>query len=185
MDLTILKKYFSINLKDYQNIGIDLEINKLLLVFTVGVIIAALAINFNQTGINLVVKKLLRRNALSIDSAITVGEMCIDGWRTRFLLSTSGRLKKLVGRVGEREYTYEEFVRLNKEKKYKEEKIDFATARFYLREEGIGRSRHIVEVGHTSMLNTILFSILIFAIYVCVSLIMPEILTVVNNMLAK
>ena len=185
MDLTILKKYFSINLNDYQNIGIDLEINKLLLAFTVGVIIAALAINFNQTGINLVVKRLLRKNALGVDSAITLGEMRIDGWRTRLLLSSSDRLKKLVGRVGEREYTYEEFVRLNKEKKYKEEKIDFATARFYLREEGIGRSRHIVEVGHTSMLNTVLFSILIFAIYVCISLLMPEILTVINNMLAK
>ena len=111
--------------------------------------------------------------------------MRIDGWRTRLLLSSSDRLKKLVGRVGEREYTYEEFVRLNKEKKYKEEKIDFATARFYLREEGIGRSRHIVEVGHTSMLNTVLFSILIFAIYVCILLLMPEILTVINNMLAK
>lgn len=183
--MDLIAKYLHINLKDYANIGIDLEINKLLLAFTVGVIIASLAINFNQTGINVTVKKLLRKHATDEASALTLNQLGINTMRIRLLLSSSGQLKRLVARVGEPTYTYEEFVKLNKEKKYKEEKIDFTAARFYLREESIGRSRHIVEVGHTSMLNTVLFSVLVFAIFVCLSLLMPEILTFINNMIVS
>ena len=145
MDLNILKKYFYINLKDYPSIGIDLYINQILLWFAIGIIVASFAISFNRTTINIILKKLLRRNALDEGAALTLGELGINSWRTRLLLSGSGQLRRLVGRVGEKNYSYDEFVKLNKEKKYKEEKVDFTTARFYLRAESMDRSRHLQQ----------------------------------------
>ena len=181
----ILEKYFYINLKDYPSIGIDLYINQILLWFTIGIIVASFAISFNRTTINIILKKLIRRNAVSEETALTLGELGINAWRTRLLLSGSGQLCRLVGRVGEISYSYEEFVKLNKEKKYKEEKVDFATARFYLRSESMDRSRHLVETGTTSMLNAVLFSVLVFAIYICIALLMPEILTFISGIIKQ
>ena len=183
MDLKFLNKYLNLNLKDYSNIGIDLEINKLLLCFLVGAIVASVLMSFNTTRINITVKKLLRRSALNEESALTLDELGINTWSIRRLLSASSQLKRLVARVGEPQYTYEEYIALTKKKGYKEEKIDFSLARFYLREDGLARSRHIVEVGQTSILNTVLFSVLLVAIYCCLALLMPEILTLINNLL--
>ena len=185
MDFNILKKYFFLNLKDYPNIGVDIYINQVILIFTVGIIIASFLINYNRTGINLIVKRLLRKKAMAPDSALTISELGISSYRTRSLLKSSGQLKKLVARVGEESLTYEEYTKLIKNKKYKEERLDFTSARFYLREEMIGRSRHIVEAGTTSMLNAVLFAVLLISVYICLSLLMPDILNLINNMLAN
>ena len=185
MDFNIFKKYFFLNLKDYPNIGVDIYINQVILIFTVGIIIASFLINYNRTGINLIVKRMLRKKALTSDSALTLDELGVNSFRTRSLLLGSGQLKKLVGRVGEETLSYEEYIKLTRNKKYKEERLDFTSARFYLREEMIGRSRHIVEVGTTSMLNAVLFAILLISVYICLSLLMPDILNFINNMLGN
>ena len=65
MDFNIFKKYFFLNLKDYPNIGVDIYINQVILIFTVGIIIASFLINYNRTGINLIVKRMLRKKALT------------------------------------------------------------------------------------------------------------------------
>lgn len=180
----IYEKYFLLNLKDYPNIGINLEINKLVLAFTIGVVIASLLVNYHRAYIHLTIKSLLRHNAFDQKSAKNLGELGINVSSVRFALSRSGQLSKMVRRVGEVHYTYEEYVEKQKLRDKKEEKIDFATALFYLDEYHLDRARHISETGTPSLIKAILFALLILAIGGCLFLLMPEILTGINSLLA-
>lgn len=61
--MNFYEKYFLLNLKDYPGIGIDLEINKLLLFLVIGTIIALIFVGFRRAGVALVIKSILRREA--------------------------------------------------------------------------------------------------------------------------
>ncbi len=180
----IYEKYFLLNLKDYPNIGINLEINKLVLAFTLGVVIASFLINYHRSYTYLAVKRLLRHGALDEKNAKTLGEIGINTASVRFALSRSGQLTKMIRRVGEPHYSYEEYVAKMKSRSKREEKIDFDTARFFLDETQLDRAHHISEVGSPSFLRSILFAVLILTMGVCIFLLMPEILMWINNLLA-
>ena len=179
----IYEKYFLLNLKDYPNIGINLEINKLVIAFTIGIVVASLLINFHRSYTYLTVKRLLRHGALDQANAKTLDELGINVPSVRFALSRSGQLTKMVRRVGEPHYTYEEYVKELKKRNKKEEKIDFSSSLFYVDEGQLDRVRHISEAGSPSLFRSILFAFLLFVIGICIFLLMPEILTLVNNLL--
>ena len=181
----IYEKYFLLNLKDYPNIGINLEINALVLAFTVGVVIASLLINYHRGYTYLAAKRLLRHGALDEKNAKTLGELGINTASVRFALSRRGHLSKMVRRVGEPHYTYEEYVAKMKSRDKKDEKIDFSTAVFYLDEAHLDRARHISEAESPSLIKSILFACLILSIGICLFLLMPEILTGINSLLGQ
>ena len=180
----IYEKYFLLNLKDYPNIGINLEINKLVLALTLGVIIASLMINYHRSYIHLTAKRMLRYGALDEKSAKTLSGLGINLSSVRRALSRTGQLTKMVRRVGEPHYSYEEYIKKTKSRDKAEEKIDFDTALFYLDETQLDRARHISESGTPSLVRSILFAVLLLTIGVCVFLLMPEILTWINSLLA-
>ena len=187
----------TINLKDYTNIGIDLEITKLLFAFFIGIIVATVVINYNRACTALVIKRLLRREALSQESARTLTELSVATLGVKMLLRSNGRIKRIIKRVGEKEYTYEEYMALGRKRKKNkgegtpetsakaEEKIDFSTARFYLSEERLDEAKGIVERDRSSVLNTVLLCILVTAVFVCLVLVMPELLNLINGALAS
>ena len=176
------QKYLLINLKDYDNIGIDLEITKVLLAFVIALLFTVVAINLIRASMHALIKKLIRREAFSEDSALTLSELELDKFRIRMLLKSSGQLSKIVSRAGEKKYTYEEYVALSKEKGFKDT-IDFKEARFYISEDGRDRATHIYEENEVSVLQTVLLCVLIVAVFVCIMLLMPSILTLINNLL--
>ena len=178
-------KYFIINLSDYPNIGIDLQINVVLFCFLIGMIVTTLIINYRtETNLTLI-KKLLRYEANSEENAKTLSEIGFYTAMAKLTLRGSGRIKKLISRVGEKQMTYEEYVEAIKDKKYKEEEIDFENARFYIKEESLDEAVKISETNTTSLVNTILLCVLMVAIYVFLMFLMPSILTLVNNILAN
>lgn len=179
----LYEKYLLLNLKDFPNIGIDLEINKILLALTLGLIVAALLINYHRSYMHLTVKKLLRHSAIDEKSAKTLSELGISSGAVRLALSRTGQLTKIVRRVGEPTYTYEEYVAKTKTRGYKEGKINFDEAQFYIDENHLDRARQINEAGDTSIFKSILFCLLILTVSGCIFLLMPEILTGVNNLL--
>ncbi len=204
--LQIYRRYLSINLKNYKYIGIDLEIGKVLLAFTIGIIIAAIVISLQRNMMIAIIKKLIRVEAIDKESAKTLSELGFTGFYAficRGLLKGSGRLKRLVKRVGEREYTYEEYVAIlkTKDKKKKQngeviketketrrslkEKIDFTTAKFYVKDQNSTDTRTLLDARGATLLHTVLFSVLVVSIYICLMLLMPEILTLINNSLAN
>ena len=89
----------------------------------------------------------------------------------------------MVARVGEKKMSYEEFIALTKKKGYKEEKLGLDTALFYIREEGRDRAKRVLDIGASSPLTTALFCLLLVAVFICLAMLMPGILSALNSLL--
>ncbi len=176
-------KYLSINLNDYSNIGIDLEISKILFCFLVGLIIATVIVNYRRASMILIIKKLLRHEVFSEDSAKSLPELDANSLGVRLSLTSDKRTMSMVKRAGEKQYTYEEYSALIKSKDFKEEKIDFEEAKFYLDETSLEDAKKVVDVPAPSVINTLLFCVLLIAVYICLILLIPEILNLINNLI--
>lgn len=179
------ENYISINLKDYPNIGFDLEITKILFCLLIGAIISTVLINYLRTGMNAVIKALIRKEATNEGSAKTLDELGLNSLSARYAVTRNSRLSKVIKYVGMKEYTYEEYSALIKTKGYREEKPDLKTAKFYIPEENKQEARLIYERHETSLISTLLFCVLLLAVFACISLALPEILTLIDNSLAK
>lgn len=176
--------YFFINLKNYPNINIDFEINVFLLIFTVALSVSIFVVNIYRGTMQNIVLQLTRHEAIGSGAAKTLKSLGLDnGFFLRHILSGEGELAKVVGRVGEITYTYEEYVELSKKGKLEKEKIDFDTAEFYIRngEGALDRANFIINNYGTSLFRSILYCVLFFALYVCIALAMPEILSIIDG----
>ena len=172
------------NLSDYKNINFDLEINKLLLIFLVGLIVATVIVNVKRGVLINTVKKLLRYEATDEESAKTLDEIKYQTLLVRNELKNETRLRRLISIVGEKKLTYEEYIALTKDKKYKEEKTDFSSARLYISAEKIKEAKIIEASNSVTPFNTVLLCILYFIIFTCLIILMPDILNLINNILA-
>jgi hypothetical protein len=181
----------SINLKSYPSLGFDLKIGWILLALTIGIIVAAVIITLQRNGMISLIKKLYRCEAKDENSAKALSELGLDNIVIRGLLKGSGRIRRIVKAVGEKEYTYEEYIALSKEKK-KKKRVDGVkkskekiTLRYYLCDFESSDTKNLVEARRSPLLNTILFCILMISIYVCVMLLMPDILDLLNDFIAN
>ena len=115
----IYVKYFSVNLNDYSNIGIDFEINKLLFFVAIGLCAACIFINYYQGNISVLLKKLIRLEAFSEDKSKTLKEIGLADHKPtkNLILKNTGIIKKVVAVVGRKTLTYEEYIALEKQKK--------------------------------------------------------------------
>ena len=176
-------KYFLINLNEFSNIGIDLEINKILFCFLIGIIVATVVVNYRNAGNVRLIRSLIRQEAFDEESAKTLTELNINNFNSKLSLKGEGKIAKIVKRVGAKELSYEEYKDAVKSKDYEEEKIDFETARFYIKDDAKDQAKRISESNTTSVLNTVLFCVLLVTIYVFIMFLMPSILTFLNNIL--
>ena len=208
----IYTKYFSLNLNDYQNIDVDFEINKFLFLVTLGLCIACFFINYYQSNISLLLKKLIRLEAFSEDKSKTLKELGLDGNKSvKMLISKNfGVLKKVIGVVGIKKMTYEEYVSAEKQKKQKKKRliskidnesenentdssenqvkrtdfgIDFSKAKIYILPDMKDYATHTLK-SNPSPIKTVLSCITIVAFFVFLILIMPNVLNLVNTMMA-
>ena len=183
--IELIKLFFSVNLKDYENLKLDFEINKFILVAFIGVLIAIIISSIYRSSVYLLTSRLLRKEALGEDNAMTLSELGINLFRIRYVLSGNSRLKDIINRVGELKPTYEEYVAQMKAKKKTPDKIDFEEAKFYISLENTDKAKEIVLKSNTSVLNIILFCVLLFILTVALIILMPEILGWLNGILAK
>ncbi len=176
-------KFINLNLNEYLNIGINLEINKLMLCLFIGLILSTVLISYFRRGMVDLVRSLLRREARSEDSAKTLEELKLKSLAVRYAVTRNSRIQKIVKQKGAPEYTYEEYRELMKKKGFKEEKIDLSTAKFYIPEAASDDAKRIYEKNEISLINTVLFCVLLLIIFVCIALVMPEILTFTDALL--
>ena len=172
---------FSINLKDYPNIDIDLEITKVLFCFTVALIAATVVINYIRIQTNTFLKKLIRYEATEEDKAKTLEEIGLKLFNAKVAFFAKGKSGKIIYYQGQKEYTYEEYTALIKSKDFKEEKIDFKNARFYIKPDKLSEAKKIIDQPTTSVLSLVLLCILIFVIFICIMLLLPGLLNFINN----
>ena len=182
--LGVLKNYFKINLSDYENIGISLEINKAVLVAFVALIVGIVLLNRSRGVTRLVVMQLTRHGATSEDKAKTISELGLAESRAvKKLLSGRNVLTRTVARCNATEYDYETYRKMDKKARDEAEKIDFATARFYIREEGATRAAFIVERYTVTLTRTVATCVLVAIIGGCVFACMPSILSILNELI--
>ena len=200
--MNFYEKYFLINLKDYSNIGLDLEINKILFCILVGAVLAIAIIGYRKVGICRVLKSLLRHESRDEESAKTLDELKINSLCVRIALSaTEGRLAKIISRVGATSYTYEQYIASIKKNKSKpsdgetggavkdaqiiDDKIDFSTARFFISADKTEEAKSVYDRSDSPTLHTVLTCVLLVSLYICLLFAMPGILELVNSFLAK
>ena len=180
------KKCFSINLNDYENIGINLEINKVLLPAFIMFALLVVLLAIYRDNMRDVVVQLFRHDAIEKEKACTLEELGLSNNRIiPYLLSRDNLLTKVVGRVGKTEYSYEEYKALSKQERREAERIDFSSERFFIREEYIDRARHIKEKYETGKVRLLVGCLFLFLVYIAIAAAMPELLNLINNLLKR
>ena len=100
--MEIYNRFFLVNLNEFPNIGIDLEINKILFCFLIGIVVTTVIFNYRTTVNSTLIKKLMRHESKNAENAKTLDELGINNFGTRQALSsTGGRLTKLIVRIDE------------------------------------------------------------------------------------
>ena len=207
------KNYLSINLNEYENIGMNLPIVKLLLVVAVAFIVAIIIINYSKSNLYLMVKQLMRHGALGEDSAKTLGELKLSDKRgIKRALAFSSQMRSIVATVGEEKMSYEEYLEKKKalrEAKREENKggffkrlwaaavgffytrdeilfaeIDFSAARFYIKEEGKNRASKIYNSNDITPIRTAFTCVFVALFFIGLMFAMPEVLNWINSLLA-
>ena len=179
------KRYICLNLEDYSSIGIDLEINKLLIILMVGLIIGTVIINRKRSLIALTVSRLLRHDAVGESEAKNLTSLGICTPAVKKLLSSGGQIRSLVKIADAPLLSYDEYVERMKDKDFDGSTLDLDTCKIYLDHENIDSAKRIASSNTSSPLNTALFCILIVAVFVCLIFMMPEILSSVDKLLSK
>ena len=180
--MELYEKYFSINLKDYSNIGLDFEINKLLLAFLIAIIASIIAVSIIRSAMHTIIKALTRHEATSEENAKTLKEIGLDSFIYKKILKSNSQLRRVVAITGETKYTYEEYSALIKKRGFKDE-IDFNEAKIYIKDNEKKGAGKIFDMKKPTLVETVLLCLLMVAISVCLMLFMPTILLTVNNWL--
>ena len=172
MFLKLLEEYFFLNLNYYFK-GVDFQINIFLLSLAFGMSAAAILVTVYKRNQMNIVRQLIRHGANSEESAKTLSELCITpGFIVRSSLSKRGQLSSVIAMVGG--FPFEK-----KSEGRREEKIDFSTARFYIKNPD--RAAKINEENIPSYLGTAIISIIVILITVIVTLFMPYILSFITG----
>ena len=204
------KDYICLNTKEYHNIGFDFEIVKVLLVTALVLCIVFCVMDFHKKNAYVIIKQLMRHEAKDPESAKTLSEIGLSQNKSvRRAIESSSQLKSVVGRVGEKVMTYEEFIALEKKKRenkliyriFKKKKIQdenntecsgvenenvapsIDTVGLYIKPERADYASRIYNGADISVVRTALRCVLVVAVAVCFTMLMPELLTLVNNML--
>ena len=182
-----LKDFFFLNLNNYSNIKINFPIGIFLTLITVSLCVFAFIYACRRIVIVDFLKQLLRHDAINEENAKTLSKLRIkEGFLLKNMLSkTSGQLKSIVSIKGETKMTYEQYLIASKAKGYKEKKIDFSSAEFFINPEKLDDAKKTVESESPSIIKPILMSILLLVLLICVSLVLPQILDYINASLGK
>ena len=172
-----IKDLILLNAKDYLNIASDVYINIIMLIIAAALCTASFWINHHKTYTVAIIKQLLRHDATSEEKAKTLPELHLADFKSlKRALSRRGQLTAMIKRVGYVEPTYEEYAAQLKQKKHKDEKIDFKVSRFFIPQATLEKAKRIKERENPTIIRTVLLCVLIVALCVCLMLLMPEIL---------
>ena len=172
MFLKLLEEYFFLNLNFYFP-GVDFQINIFLLSLALGTAAAAILVTVYKRNLSNVVRQLTRHCANSEESAKTLEELRINhGIIVKSSLSRRGQLSAIVAMVGG--FPFE-----RKEPGKKEEKVDFSTARFYIKNPD--RAARINEEKIPSYVTAAAVATIIIVLTVVLTLFMPYILSFITG----
>ncbi len=172
-----IKEFFMLNLKDYTDGALPFPIGAVLTAGLLALCAVMFVITYRKRYTVAIVRGLIRQKAFGEDSARTLKALRLaDNRSVKRALSRSGQLTYLVKRAGAESLDYEEYVKKSKQKGFREEKIDFSTAAFYIPDPQVDRARGLVEKTNTSWLIPIICSVLFALLLVLAFFFLPDLL---------
>lgn len=178
----MIKDFFLLNLSDYDNIKVYFPIGAFLVAVCIACCASVFAMTYYKRTNLAICKQLMRHGAADEGSAKTLKELRLfDSRATKSALSRSGQIANIVGRAGESAPSYEEYVANMKKKGYKPEKIDFETAKFFIRPEKSDAAKKIVYEASHPWWKPAIISLGIIAVLVLLMIFLPDILSSINK----
>ena len=182
MRMNFITDFLSLNLTQYENFGINFPIGMVIVIFSVAMCVAFFIYNYRKRYTAFMLKQLIRHNATSAENAKTLKDIHLEkNLYLKSALSGSGQLTYLVKSADASNPTYEEYVTESKKRGFKEKKINFEEAKFYVHEERVNKAKRIVETSNTEWWRPILFSAIVIVLLVISAIFLPEILNSINS----
>ncbi len=177
-----LEDFLMLNLEDYGNVGFPLPIGFIITATVIALCAAVFIITYRKRYTVMLLRSLIRHKATSEESAKTLAELRLsESSSIRRALSRSGQITYIVKRAGEVKPNYDEYVKMAKEKNFKDEQIDFAEARFYICDEKLAEAKTIVEKTNASWLIPSICAVLLIAVWVLAFIFLPDLLELLNK----
>ena len=183
--MRVIKEFFFLNLSRFENIGIYFPIGVFLILLCAVACFSVFYLTYYKMYTRSLYKQLLRHNAINEESAKTLSEMRLDSsFAIRASLSRrNGQLTYIVKRAGEEDVSYEEYIDKEKKRENREEKIDFASARFYIPKERVDRAKRILESAEPSWVIAGILSALFIGLLVLSMFFAYDALAFINGLL--
>lgn len=184
--MSFIKEFLLLNFDQFENFGFSFPIGAFLTSMALAFCVAAFIINYHKRYTADLLTQLLRHEALDEATAKTLGALRINkSFGIKSALSRKGQLTYMVRRAGESEKTYEEYLAESKKRGYKEEKIDFETAVFYIAPDKLDRAKRLVETTNAEWWRPALMAVFIVAVWVIIALFLPGILQSLSDAAAN
>ena len=176
---------FNLNLTKYENIGVNIDISKLLLLIFIILCAVTFIINWHRGYMSLAIKQIFRHGAFGEAKAMTLKDLGLSSSRSIVrALKKDSRLSKIITRKGKKKYTYEEYMKLSK-KDRGIDNFDIETAEFFVSEECMPLAKNIYDNYSPSLLKTIFLCVLYLIFFVSLTVIAPQILEFIDAGLGK
>ena len=182
-----IKEFLNLNLKNYPNIQIDLPIGLIVCFLLIGLAVSAVFINIYKVTNTKIIRRLLRRGAVSENGALTLSSLNINTFFVRRALSASGgKLTSIVKEAGKSVPTYEEVAQKGKKIKASDisGRIDFSSARFYIDENSYEAAKEESDKGSYSYLPSIIISLIYALLLVLSVFLLKDLISLINGFLA-
>lgn len=180
--MNFIKDFLSLNLSQFENFGVNFPIGAFLAFFSLAMCVAFFIYNYQKRYTAFILKQLIRHSATSAETAKTLKDLHLENnLYLKSALSGGGQLAHLVKSAENLKPTYEEYISNSKKRGFKENKIDFADAKFYISEEQMSKAKRIVKTTSAEWWKPVLFSAILILILVILMIFLPEILQAINS----
>lgn len=177
-----IKDFLTLNFSEFDNLGINFPIGAFLVFFTIAMCVASFLYNYKKRCTVSLLKQLIRHNAIDSESAKNLRELHLEGiWSLKHALSGSGQLTYIVKAANVDKIDYETYAAKSKKHGFKDKKINFDEAQFYIPHERMSKAKRIIETSSTEWWRPILISVLLISMLAILSVFLPDILKSINS----
>ena len=172
-----LKQFWSLNLKDYESIGIDFSIGAFFTLLIFAFVFSVFVIYFRRRAIFDISTALLRHECFDENRAKSLKALRLNAFIFKYEIKKNRRLSSILLIKGKETLIYEEYVALDRSKQREYEKID---SEFFLGENGKATAEIATEKNNVSILSPIILSALAITLLFVLAEYLPDLLRLIK-----
>ena len=176
-------RFISVDLSDYKNIGIKLDIGILILFLFAAFVVVTAFMSYRRYQLINVLTKLIRHDAIGEENAKNLTSFGVKAQTVVAVMKSGGQYTRIFGVKGKKAYTYEEYSALIRQKGFKEEKTDYKTAEIYIKPESMPLVKRLQNSPPPTLVSTVIYCVIIVAVYLVLAYFLPDIVSYINDTL--